>query len=272
MSRRGPQSIVEETDFGKAELIPATDRPACWTLLIDGLPQSHVDLDRPSRLDFEYMRKLAAVVDTFPPGPLHALHLGGGALALPRYVAAARPGSRQLVIERDAKLVDLVRRVLGLPPHVKVRVADAREALNTIGPGRFDVVLTDVYSKDAAQARFGSVEFAVAASRVLKPGGLLAVNVIDRLHLPAVRGQLLALRCVFAEVCAIGSPNVLRGKKLGNVILVAGSRLPLEKLALAVAHDPFPGRLLHGSEVDRFTAGAIPVTEFASGRSPSPNR
>jgi spermidine synthase len=266
VSRRGPRRIVEEIDFGTAELVPATDRPACWTLLIDGLPQSHVDLACPSRLDFEYMRKLAAVVDTFPKGPLRVLHLGGGALALPRYVAATRPGSAQLVVERDARLVDLVRRALPLPPRapIRVRVADARGALETLSPGRFGLVLTDVWGSDPVlQARFGSVEFAVAAARVLEPGGLLAINVIDRLHLRAVRGQLVALRAVFAQVCAIAPPNVLRGKKLGNVILVAGSRLPLQRLTIAVAHDVAPGRLLHGPDLDRFTAGAIPVTERA---------
>ncbi len=261
MSRRGPKSIVEQTDFGTAELIASTERPACWTLLVDGLPQSNVDLECPARLDFEYMRKLAAVVDTFPPGPISTLHLGGGALALPRYVCATRPGSPQLVVERDGKLVDLVRRELGVPPRVKVRVADARDALGTMGSGRFDVIISDVYSKDAAQARFGSVEFAVAASRVLKPGGLMAINVIDRLHLPVVRGQMLALRAAFAQVCAIAAPNVLRGKQLGNVILVAGSALPLDQLARAVAHDTLPARILHGSEVNRFTAGAIPRSD-----------
>jgi len=266
VTRRGPKSVVEAIDFGTAELVPDTDRPACWTLLIDGLPQSHVDLERPVRLDFEYMRKLAAVADTFAAGPLTVLHLGGGAMALPRYIAATRHGSHQLVIERDAALVDLVRRVLPLPPRepIRVKTKDARDAIDALGAGRFDLVLTDVFSKDAAvQARFGSIEFAVAASRVLNADGLLAVNVIDRLHLPVVRAQLLALRAVFPAVCAIGSPNVLRGKKLGNVILVAGDRLPLDKLAVAVAHDPLPGRLLYGPEVDRFTAGAIPVTERA---------
>lgn len=268
MSRRGPKSIVEQTDFGTAQLIASTERPACWTLLVDGLPQSHVDLECPSRLDFEYMRKLAAVVDTFAPGPISALHLGGGALALPRYVSATRPGSHQLVIERDAKLVDLVRRELGVPSRTKVRVADAREALDTMASGRFDVVLTDVYSKDAGQARFGSVEFAVSAKRVVKPEGLLAINAIDRLHLPAVRGQLLALRAVFAQVCAIAAPNVLRGKQLGNVILVAGAHLPWEKVALAVAHDSLPARILRGQELDRFTAGAIPLSECALSHQP----
>jgi len=86
-------------------------------LLIDGVPQSHVDLDDPRYLEFEYVRRLGHVIDTAAPAtqPLHVLHLGAGALTLARYVAATRPGSEQLAVEIDAALVDLVRLRLPLP-------------------------------------------------------------------------------------------------------------------------------------------------------------
>src|SRR5437764_1146294 len=85
-------------------LVPDPRRPAGWTLLVDGVPQSYVDLDDPRYLEFEYMRRLASIIDAAaPPGvPLRVLHLGGGALTMPRYVAATRPGSRQRVVELDA--------------------------------------------------------------------------------------------------------------------------------------------------------------------------
>jgi len=48
-----------------------------------------------------------------PPGrPVHAVHLGGGAFTLARYIAATRPRSTQQIVERDAALVQLVRRAL----------------------------------------------------------------------------------------------------------------------------------------------------------------
>ena len=66
-------------------------------LLIDGVPQSHVDLDDPGYLEFEYVRRLGHVIDLAAPAgqPLRVLHLGAGALTLARYVAATRPASRQ---------------------------------------------------------------------------------------------------------------------------------------------------------------------------------
>jgi spermidine synthase len=58
------------------------------------------------------------VVDALPDGPLSRRPPGGGACTLPRYVAATRPSSRQLVVEADLALAELVRSQLrhrGLP-------------------------------------------------------------------------------------------------------------------------------------------------------------
>src|SRR5208282_1543328 len=109
-----------DTDLGHAELLRDADRRAAWMLLVDGVPQSHVDLDDPGYLDFEYVRRLGHVIDTAAAQPLRVLHLGAGALTLARYVAATRPGSSQLAVEVDAALADLVRR--RLPLDAKVRV------------------------------------------------------------------------------------------------------------------------------------------------------
>lgn len=68
-SRTGPEPVVETVDGGVAELRPDRDRPRGWTLLLDGAPQSHVDLDDPTYLDFAYQRRLGHIVDlAAPPG------------------------------------------------------------------------------------------------------------------------------------------------------------------------------------------------------------
>jgi len=129
--RRGPDETLAnqvETGCGRAELLRDADRRAAWMLLIDGVPQSHVDLDDPGYLDFEYVRRLGHVIDAAAPAgqPLRVLHLGAGALTLARYVAATRPGSSQLAVEVDAALVDFIRLRLPLGAKVRVRVGDAR--------------------------------------------------------------------------------------------------------------------------------------------------
>ena len=81
---------------GTAQLIPDPDRASGWTLAVGNTPQSHVDLEDPTYLEFEYIRWIGHLIDLVAPegSPLNVLHLGGGAWTLARYVAATRPGSR----------------------------------------------------------------------------------------------------------------------------------------------------------------------------------
>ncbi len=117
--RQGRAGLVvrEDVESGTAELVGDPHRPGSWTLLVDGTPQSHVDLDDPEYLDFEYMRRLGHLADLAAPAgtPLRVLHLGAGGLTLARYIAATRPGSSQLAVESDAALAEFVRQRLPLP-------------------------------------------------------------------------------------------------------------------------------------------------------------
>ncbi len=92
------------------------------TVILDGSPQSHVQLDDPGLLAFEYVQHLGLVLDTLPPGPLAVTHVGGAGLTLARYVNHVRPGSPQIVLEPDAALTELVRRELPLPRQHRIRV------------------------------------------------------------------------------------------------------------------------------------------------------
>ena len=78
--------------------------PTGVTVVINGVPSSHLDLADPSRLEFEYMQQMAAVIDRLgePGEPLRVIHLGAAGCTLARYVQATRPGSRQLAVELDA--------------------------------------------------------------------------------------------------------------------------------------------------------------------------
>jgi spermidine synthase len=276
-SRRRSGAIIEPIDLGIAEIMPDRDRPNGWTLFIDGVPQSHVDLDDPTYLEFEYMRRLASVVDSVaPPGePLRALHLGGGALTLPRYVAATRPGSRQRVVERDAALITLVRRVLPLPrqANLRVRTADARAAVEGTSTHSFDLVVGDVYRGAQMPGTVASVQFAEQVARVLAPGGCYMVNIADLPPLAFARVQAATLRAAFAEVCVIAETGLLRGRRYGNVVLAATNppgRLPVAALTAAALRDAFPARVLHGASLNRFISGARPMSDTTAEDSPKP--
>ncbi|MCS0637741.1 fused MFS/spermidine synthase [Streptomyces sp. LP05-1] len=270
-----PETVTAPVDGGLAELAPDRDRPRAWTLRVDGAPQSHVDLDDPTRLAFGYQRRLGHVLDlAAPPGrPLHAVHLGGGAFTLARYLAATRPRSTQQIVEVDAALVALVRRELPLDPaaRVRVRTADARAGLGKLPDGWADLVVADVFSGARTPAHLTSTEFLGEVRRVLRPGGIYAANLTDGPPLAHVRGQIATAAAVFPELALAADPAVLRGRRFGNVVLLGSDApLPVAELTRRVATDPYPGRIEHGRELRDFTGGAAPVTDATAKPSPVP--
>jgi spermidine synthase len=267
MARRREQALG-----GRVELLRDADRREAWMLLIDGVPQSHVDLEDPGYLDFEYVRRIGHVIDAAAPAvqPLRVLHLGAGALTLARYVAATRPGSPQLAVEVDAALVDLIRLRLPLDAKVRVRVGDARAELERLAAARFDMVIADVFAGGRTPAQLTSAEFWTAARRVLRDTGVVAANVADGAPLAHARAQVATARTAFPHACLIADAAVLRGRRFGNLVLAASpGPLPVDVLTRRAAGDPMPGRVVHGRDLARFTAGAKPVTDATANPSPA---
>lgn len=216
--------------------MPDRDRPGSWTLILDGNPMSHVDTLDPARLEFEYMRRFASVIDAAAPPrtPVDVLHLGGGALTLPRYVAATRPGSRQTVVEHDAALVALVRRHLPPPRNIRIRLTDAARFLSKPFDG-YRVTLIDIPQ-------------GVPLDLAIRTAPTIAANIVDG----SARSQARLLRKIGRQVCLMGESTVLNGRRAGNVVLVAAAALPVDALCRAAARDRLPVRVLHGSVLDRF--------------------
>ncbi len=260
---------------GTAELLADADRNGSWVLLVEGTPQSHVDLDDPTHLEFEYVRRMGHVLDLAadPGAPLDVVHLGGGALTLPRYVSVTRPRSRQRVVEIDQQLTDLVREHLPLPrgARVRVRADDARVGLAALRENSTDVVVTDVFAGARTPAHLTSAEFVAEARRVLRPAGTFVANVADGPPLRFARAQVATLRSVFRSVCLLGEPGTLRGRRFGNLVAVASDAdLPIDAFVRRCAADPMPARVVHGADLGRFAGTSRPVLDADAVDSPAP--
>ncbi len=267
--------MTRTTDLGTARLLPDVDRPRAWLLTVDGAPQSYLDLDDPTYLEFEYVRLLARVLDTAaPPGrPLDLLHLGGGALTLPRYAAATRPGSAQRVVEADRGLAALIAECCPLPDDagIEVEIADARDALAAAAPASADVVVGDVFGGALIPAHLTTLGYARDVARVLRPAGIYAANLADAAPFAFLRSQLATFGAVFGEMCLIAEPVVLRGRRFGNTVLVASrAPLPVAELSRLAAADVFPARAVHGEALAALVGDALPVPEGAAVPSPRP--
>jgi spermidine synthase len=269
-----PARITAEVDHGQAELVGDPDRAQAWTLLVDGTAQSHVDLDDPTHLEFEYVRRLGHLVDLIAPRtrPVRVLHLGGGAWTLARYVAATRPGSPQQVVEIDAGLADLVRsRLPADGMGIDVLVADARAALARTRAGSVDLLVLDVFAGARTPSHLTSREFVSAAARALTPGGVYAANVADGGDLAFARTQVAAAAAEFPELAVIAAPDVLAGRRFGNLVLIgARGELPVDGLGRRTAADPFRATVLHDRSARRFAQDATAPPDGAATPSPIP--
>lgn len=261
---------------GIARIIPS-DFTSGFELIVDDTPQSHVDLDDPTHLHFEYIVRMGAVIDQLPEGPLTAVHLGAGALTIPRYVAATRPGSRQQVIELEAPLASLVREYLPLPRDaaIRVRIGDAREGVGRLPAalqGSCDLVVSDVYSGAQTPAHLTSVEFYRELRALLAPTGVLLVNVADGPGLAFARRQVATISEVLPEIGILADTQVLKGRRFGNLVIAASaSPLPTEWLPRMLAAGPHPAKIAQGAEVAAFIQGARVVTDADAVASPRPD-
>ena len=241
--------------------------PSGLTLLVDGTAQSHVDGHDATRLFFEYVRRIGHVLDAVAPASaaIRALHLGGGAMTLPRYVAATRPGSAQVVVEHDAEVVATVLERLPLPAdaQIDVLVADARAALGAdgalAGAAPFDAVVVDLYARVEAPSFVDEPAFMSGCLAALTPGGLVVVNVADAPGLTRLRAQARALARADpdAELLVAGDPSVVSGADEGNAVLVAApDGLPDGLADRLAAEGPFPAAVLTGHRLDVALWGA----------------
>lgn len=196
------------------------------TLLIDGLEASVVDLADPLRLEIPYVRRMAAVLAACAPRDV--LHLGGGGCTLPRWLAAADPRARSLVLEVDEEVVALARTELALDaaPGVRVRVADARDGVRGLPRRSFDAVAADVFVGPRVPDHVMTLEALQDVRRVLRPGGVYVANLIDEGPLRRARRQLATIAAALGEVTLIADRPVLRGRRAGNLVVAAGRTLP----------------------------------------------
>lgn len=261
---------------GTARIVPS-EFTSGFELIVDGTPQSHVDLHDPTHLHFEYIVRMGAVIDQLPGTALTALHLGAGALTIPRYIEATRPGSRQQVIELEAPLAALVREHLPLPrgASIRIRIGDAREGVQKLPAaltGACDLVVSDVYSGAQTPAHLTSVEFYTELRAMLAPTGVLLINVADGPGLAFARRQVATVAQVLPEVALLADTQVLKGRRFGNLVIAASaSPLPTEWLPRMLAAGPHPAKIAQGAEVEAFAKGARIVTDADAVASPKPD-
>lgn len=244
----GPMAGVYPTDTGSVELRPDGYLAGAWEVLVNGVPSSHIAED-PLTLEYEYMRWIVAAINHWIPGHLNpkslrVTHLGGGACSIARYIVAKYPASRNTVVELDGALGTLVRDWFDLPrsPQLKIRQGDARAVTETFVPASRDIIIRDVFAGAETPHNLTTVEFFQLCKNSLAPGGLYVANCGDHSDLKGAHAEIKGLEEVFGHVSVIADPAMLKGRRYGNIILLASeSALPAGQDADAMARELLGG-------------------------------
>jgi hypothetical protein len=252
---------IQLSESGERARIIADEHDDGWVLDIGGAVQSHVDLADPTRIRYEYLRRMANVLDAcWPTGaPLRILHLGAGALTLPRYVQATRPGSVQTVVDLDRELPSLVVSELPLPEgtDLTVVIGDARAELAHLPQDRVDAVVLDIATAANAAAHLTGAEYYGELLGRLTEHGVLLVNIGDDTGLRFLGRQSRALddaatEAGLAGTWALADANLLERLDTGNVVLAAGGALAVQDhevmRARLQAAGPHPAAVLDPSQ------------------------
>jgi hypothetical protein len=227
-------------------------RPSGRLLRQGKMDASYVDLADPSHLEFDYLRWMRIVLRV--ARARNVLHIGGGACALPRALAAADPGGRHEVCEVDGDTLRLAREHLGLrrAPGLRVREAEGRAFVAGRPDASWDAIVVDAFIGAAVPRQLITLQALAEMARVTP---LVLINVVDDRAGREVRGVSAGLAACFASVWALGA-------RVGNIV-VAGCHKPpdLDRIAAQAAADPAPARLTGPSAMARIAAAAQPLDD-----------
>lgn len=248
MARRAPTPIAPNVPrntpmpigSGTVELRDESD--GSTSVWVNNVPSSSMRVEL-NVLDFEYMRHMAAAVDVWnPPGRWLALHVGAAACSLPRYLAHAYPESGHIAVDIDTLLPELVRQWWDLPraPRLRIRTQDGLDALQNRRDDSLDLVVRDAFAGDTTPPHLADATWWEHASRVIKSDGLVVANVGTRPGTVMGRDDIRAARMHFGQVAVVAEHAVLKGKRRGNVVIVAGKSVNEDALRRYAASAPLP--------------------------------
>lgn len=253
------------------EIVP-DGAAGCYVVRIDGRDQSYVDLSDPTRLAFDYVRRIGDVLDAVAPEgvPIRVVHAGGAGLTLPRYVAVTRPTSAQVVLEPATEVTARVREALPLPRRsgIKVRAIDGAAGIAALREDYADVLVVDAFEEGRVPRDLLVLEHFTEVARVLAPQGCYLLNLADRAPFALARDVIAGLREVFSTVMVSAEPATLRGRRPGNLLVTAGrGDVPLDELRRRAASSESPYQVLDDRRVRDTLGGGTPLRNVVPERS-----
>jgi spermidine synthase len=150
-------------------------------LRFDSSFQSGMYLDDPYRTRFAYSDYLHLGL-AYEPGATKVLVVGLGGAAAPKRLWRDFDDVTVTAVELDPEVVDVAYRWFDLPrdSRIRVEVGDGRQFLQR-SDERWDVIMVDAFYSDGVPFHLTTLEFVELLRARLRPGGVVATNVIGAL-------------------------------------------------------------------------------------------
>lgn len=253
---------------GSDQLHVREDRyvPGAFVVASGSVEHSFVDLDDPIHVEFPYMERICELFDTWLPAGqrMRIIHIGGAGMTLARYVAYTRPTSPQIVLEPNAALTEEVRQRLPLPSHsgIKVRPVDGRSGLAAMRDDYAEMIIVDAFAQLSVPGELVTTQAFAEMARVLRPTGVVAMNITDDAPFPWTHRVLAGAGHYFSELAISAEPATFKGRRMGNLVVLASNRqLPMRDLVRAASSASFPYRWVYGNELDQWRGAPEPFDD-----------
>ena len=204
--------------------------PGGYVLMLDELPHSYVDLARSNQPRIRLRRAGSpkrSTPSSPPKAPIDVVFVGGGGFTLPRWLEATRPGSHGLGARgRPANSSNSTKSTsaCSVPPACEIiDTGDARVNMRNVPDASADVVVGDAFGTLAIPWHLATTEWTDEVKRVLKPGGLYALNVIDTGPENLLKAETATVLGTFRHV-RIVTNGELEHPAGGNAVLLASDR------------------------------------------------
>ena len=188
-------------------------------MIVDGMIQTGVDMKNSLSI-YPYTYLLGIIPYRLHPEGKRCLVIGLGGGAVPRWYEER--GIRTDVVDIDPDVIRLAKEYFDFQGKGVTAVEDARYFLGR-GTDRYDYIVMDIFSGEAAPAHVISVEALQLVRNRLAAGGVLAINFTGRLGGDDfMTGSVVkTLKQVFTNVEIYPILNSGEEERIGNLELVA---------------------------------------------------
>lgn len=211
---------TKDTHYGNIKIVDYQYGPRhTREMLVDGAIQTGVDMKN-SMSVYPYTYLLGILPYSLHPQGKRCLVIGLGGGAVPRWYEDR--GIRTDVVDIDPDVIRLANEYFNFQGKGVTAVEDARYFLGK-GTDRYDYIVMDIFSGEAAPAHVISIEALQLVRNRLAEGGVLAINFAGRLGGDdLMTGSVVrTLKQVFTNVEIYPVINFESQEKIGNLELIA---------------------------------------------------